>query len=199
MTHRRRLTRGPRPPQGYVPVTVVASEKRTPTVVIPAVTPEPPASTEVIKDSLDAAGGPTVLGGGTFAQWAQLAGQYEQEPVPDLDSPDPADRTAWFEAKGGEEPLFRALVAELDAMWLLDTSLPVPPRKSGTTDPSPEAIPPPAGAPTASGASELVNDTASVAPRSGDDRDASAPDATEAVPAEDEPAAEHDCGEGSEA
>ena len=49
-------------------------------------------------------------------------------------------RQAYLDAIGGVEPTFRSVVAD-HAEWayLLDTSLPAPPRKGGTTDPAPGA------------------------------------------------------------
>lgn len=194
---RRRGTRGKTVLADGIPegATVNTEPAYTPTQVIEAVPPaqqllqnvtmaftEPvsPALAQEIREALDATERGETEDLGSFEQ-------YADEPVPDLDSPDPADRTEWFRLNGGSEPLFEAVVADLEAAYLLDTSLPVPVRTApeaaeDTTDSGPGT--PPAG--------EAAVPAAAAPPVPG-------PVSTEDEPVQDEPAAEADCAEGSEA
>jgi hypothetical protein len=180
-----------------VPVTVVASENgHSPTVTITAaaVPEQDHEPTQVIEGvtpslALDFASGLRAAELGLTEDLGTFA-DYAREPIPDLYSADPADRTEWFTVEGGSEPLFEALVTELDAMWLLDTSLPVPVRTApeaaeAAADSGPEASPP-AG-------EDSGPDAAQASPG------ASGPVSTEDEPAKDEPEAEPDCAEGSDA
>jgi hypothetical protein len=169
---RRRGTRGKTAlvdgyPEGAIPN---QEPVQTPTVRIEI----PQAQTEVIAGSADDPAEAAV---------AAEFDRYAREPVPDLGSPDPADRTEWFRLKGGDESTFRATVADLDAMWLLDTSLPAP-------------------VPTAPEAAEdaTSSGSGSAPPAGGEAAETTAPPSAdpEPVSTEDEPDAESDCAEGGE-
>ena len=182
-----------RPPQGYARGGVIDNREpvQTPTVILDRrdepdtgahraggiTQPEAdaPALTEVITEGQQQAERGETADLGSFAQ-------YAREPVPDLDSADPADRTEWFRAKGGSEQLFDAAVADLDAGYLLDTSLPVPVRTAPeTTEDTTDS---------GSGSAPPVDEAAETTPASAD---------PEPVSSKDEPAAEQDCGEGGDA
>lgn len=178
---RRRGTRGKTVLVNGIPegATVNTEPAYTPTVVIPAVTP---SLAQEISEALDAAERGETVDLGSFEQ-------YARESVPDLFSADPADRTEWFRLNGGSEPLFEAVVADLEAAYLLDTSLPVPvrtaPEAAEDTKPVPEAARPPAS-----------EDSGTAAPQASPV--ASGTVSTEDEPVQDEPAAVPDCAEGGE-
>lgn len=169
MTGRRRLGSilpPARPPQGYVPGAIDNREPvSTPTVQIP-VMPDAPVYTpaELISAQPD---GPDLTG--PLVDW-DPSDWDPSEPIPDIGSPDPADRTEWFRLHDGDETDFAAVLND-HPQWLYLLGLPVP---EDTKNTSPEAIPPPADA-AASGASGLVS--------------------TEDEPVQDEPAAEKECAE----
>jgi hypothetical protein len=118
-------------------------------------------------------------------------------------------RQAYLDANPGPEPTFAAVVADLDAAWLVDSSLPVPVRDTQVpvsaavtgndgpahrpaaaetdTDAGPEVSRPPAGedsGPTPAEASPRTS-----GPVSSEDGE----------PVQDEPDAEPDCAEGADA
>ena len=136
MTGRRRLGM-PRPAQGYIPV-----GNREPVH----------ADTQVIvKPEQQPAAQPAWMAAPEFLDFADaLAAEAEAyggdgAPIPSIGSMRASDRQAWFDACLGSEPVFRGVVADLEAGYLLDTSLPVPVRKSapeaGTKDPVPGSAP----------------------------------------------------------
>lgn len=99
-------------------------------------------------------------------------------------SPSATVRAAWFRANPGPEQIFSSTLADLEAMWLLDTSLPVPPRARAAAD-----------------AAEDTEDPVSVA-ATGTDGPPHRPAATETVndPGPEDESAEHDgCAEGPDA
>jgi hypothetical protein len=150
---------------------------------------------------------PLNAGGLTAAHLHHLAVAIATEdttrvPVPDRDSRNPADRTEWFRVRGGTEPLFEAALADLEAMWLLDTSLPVPPRKTaaGTPVPVSAAVTGTSGPTPRPEAAETPDPVSGVTP-SGERaaETVTAPDpsleAPDTVSTDDEPDAEPDCAE----